>query len=139
MRWYMRVFFEPFVVLASKHLPATAAHTIVHFLNAGFDRHAAVFEGRVLVHHVQAGVLILAREGNAGAGECLIPSIVRPGPAQPPVPHGLDMLQRRLVPQPKSADQIQDIHIPVPPHLHERRRMVPAEVAAAQLHPMARA
>src|SRR6516165_5102111 len=89
------VFFQPAVILTLKYFPASAAHSVVHLGNAGLDRHAAILKCCLLTHHVETGIAILTHEGNAGARQCLLPAIMRPGPAQAPRPNGIDMLQHR--------------------------------------------
>jgi hypothetical protein len=56
------VFLQPAFVLAFKHFPLIAAHSVGHLHNAGLKRIAAVFELRVIVHHIEAGAAILFHE-----------------------------------------------------------------------------
>jgi hypothetical protein len=51
-----RVFLQPGIVLTAEYFPAAAAHSVMHFGNAGFDADAAILKGGVLMDHIETGI-----------------------------------------------------------------------------------
>src|SRR5262249_11997769 len=131
------ILLEPRFVPSLEDLPAPAAHPFIHHQQSLFDTITALGELGVLEQHIEAEVAVLGCEIDTGAGERLVPIVMRPGPAQSPMPYRLSLLHRGGVLHSLRAGEIDNVQISVVPTLTEGRIVLPSKVDSADPHPMA--
>src|SRR5215510_11249443 len=130
------VFVEP-IGKVFENLEAPALHPNQHVLNASLDTHAAVFELRMLVQHVQTLRSILISQRLAGAFQGLPATVTRPGPRQiPPRLERRSVNDGRRLAQTVSPADIDRVSVAIPYQLNRRKGMIPAEIHPADARPM---
>src|SRR5215510_14585607 len=130
------VFIEP-ISKVLENLEAPALHPNQHVLNASLNTHAAVFELRMLVQHVQTLRSILISQRLAGAFQGLPATVTRPGPWQiAPRLERRSVNDSRRLAQAVSPADIDRVGIAIPYQLNRRKGMIPAEIHPADARPM---